>query len=112
MKYFYFLVSQSRNDLNQSEVVEPNKRVKIERWSINEKYPNRQQAFHQLITTDDTSTQLTGLSTLFEGLSSKASNNSRLLDGRQIDKKCKGVLEFVYTESSIMFYPNIILIVS
>jgi len=49
---------------------------------------------------------------LFEGYSSVASDNSRYLNSRHIDKKWKYLIVFMYTEPSIMFYSNVFLMVS
>lgn len=55
---------------------------------------------------------ITMSSSLFEGYSSGTSINSRYLDSQQTNKKWKDLLEFMYKETSIMFYSNIFLIVS
>lgn len=51
-------------------------------------------------------------SSLFEGYSSITSINSRYFNSQYTNEKWKTLILFMYNETAIMFYSNIILIVS
>lgn len=112
--------NSKKTSLHQLEEIERKNKARnkvsvkhIQIFSNRNNKNDRSQQASQQFTADNTHTlKKSESSSFFEGYSSVTSINSRYIDSNQENEKWKDLIVFMCTESSIMLYSNVFLMVS